>query len=107
MCSGVGLAAAFDWDSERINYDSIRKYFDELEITKQLRTKTIFCDHCSQRLVIDNKLDGIVYCMCENHTATTIKTLEKPWKPYMERKNMIIWRREERSGLYAYKGFTK
>lgn len=115
MFSGVGLATAFDWDSERINYESVRKNFDELELVARLRLETIHCDTCGHRLVIDYKVDGIVYCACSKgntcasravqpSTKTVGKQYEKPWTPYMERKNMIIWRREDQPGLFAYKG---
>lgn len=120
MLSGVGVASAFDWDSERINYESVRKNFDELELVHRLRLETIHCDKCGHRLVIDCKLDGIVYCTCSTGNTVTAKAIklaepssasgiqcepyEKQWIPYMERQNMIIWRREEQGGLYAYKG---
>lgn len=121
MLSGVGLAFAFDWDSERINYESVRKNFDELELVARLRQDTIHCDTCGHRLIIDCKLDGIVYCACSSGNTCASKaaklatpsrggklceTYEKPWQPYMERQNMIIWRREEQPGLFAYKGMT-
>lgn len=111
MFSSVGLAAAvFDWDSERINYDSVRKHFDELELVKRLRSETIFCDKCRQRRVVDSKKEGTVYCTCPNSntkamaTNTSKDSMEKSWQPYMERDEMIVWRREERPGMFAYKG---
>lgn len=115
MFSGVGLASAFDWDSGRISYDSVRKNFDEIELVKRLRVETIYCDTCGQRLVIDCKIDGIVYCTCaKGNTCASravavkpsqIQPYEKPWQPYMERRNMIVWRREHQPGLFAYKGW--
>lgn len=134
MFSGVGLASAFDWDSERINYESVRKNFNELELVERLRLETIHCDKCGHRLIIDCKIDGIVYCTCStantcasravqsssssgaaNGTGTgtaastskagkQCETYEKPWQPYLERESIIIWRREEQPGLFAYKG---
>lgn len=105
MFSSVGLAAAFDWDSERINYDSVRKHFDELELVKRLRAETIFCENCRQRRVIDCKLEGTAYCACPNSNSKAVPApKETSWQPYMERQDMIVWRREERPGMYAYKG---
>lgn len=132
MFSGVGLASTFDWDSERINYESVRKNFNELELVERLRLETIHCDICGHRLIIDCKIDGIVYCTCSKGNTCASRTAqlssssaaggaraaaaagtssgkqceayEKPWQPYLERKNMIIWRREEQPGLFAYKG---
>lgn len=121
MFSGVGIISAFDWDSERINYESVRKNFDELELMKRLRLETIFCDECGHRLIIDCKMDGIIYCSCSNSntcaaksprmqnfgSGTQCQSYEKEWQPYMERQNMVIWRREEEPGLFAYKGKVK
>lgn len=128
MFSGIGLASTFDWDSERINYESVRKNFSELELVERLRLETIHCDICGHRLIIDCKIDGIVYCTCSkgntcasraaqssaavaasaaatgSSASKQCEAYEKPWQPYLERKNMIIWRREEQPGLYAYKG---
>ncbi|XP_031636738.1 stAR-related lipid transfer protein 7, mitochondrial-like isoform X1 [Contarinia nasturtii] len=120
MLSGIGLASAFDWDSERINYESVRKNFDELELVERLRLETIHCDICGHRLIIDCKMDNIVYCVCNvNNTCASREaklatqshvkppeTYEKHWQPYMERQNMIIWRREEQPGLFAYKVYA-
>lgn len=116
MLSGVGLASAFDWDSERINYESVRKNFDELDLVERLRIETIYCDKCGHRLVIDCRMDGVIYCNCSTDNTTKAKlnvtiekpceTYEKPWYPYIERQNMVIWRREEQPGLYAYKGIS-
>lgn len=117
MFSGVGIVSAFDWDTERINYESVRRNFDELELVKRLRLETIYCDTCGHRLIIDCKLDGIVYCSCsiantcaskaailKSTSSSASQPYEKDWYPYMERQNMVIWRREETPGLYAYKG---
>lgn len=124
MLSGVGIATVFDWDSHRINYESVRKNFDELELVKRLKLDTIYCDKCGHRLIIDCKLDGIDYCWCSSDNTCSAKAAklanankmessssknlpyENQWQPYIERGNMIIWRREEQTGLYAYKGIT-
>lgn len=85
---------------------------------KRLRMETIYCDTCGHRLVIDCKLDGIIYCTCSTNNTCAAKaayskatmsnkqceSYEKEWQPYMERRNMVIWRREAEPGLFAYKG---
>lgn len=114
MLGAVGISTAFDWESERINYDSVRKNFDELELVRRLRMDTVHCDDCGHRLIIDRQIDGIVYCSCAVNTCsakaasvtTSLPTVrcEQHWQPYLERPNVIIWRREEQPGLFAYKG---
>lgn len=117
MLSGIGLTATFDWDDQRITYDSMRKNFDELELMRRLRIDTIYCDDCGHRLIIDCRIDGVIYCGCAENTceakanraakvksSLTIVCLKQQWQPYLERPNVIVWRREEKPGLYAYKG---
>lgn len=95
----------------------MRKNFDELELVRRLRLDTIYCDDCGHRLIIDGRVDGISYCACAENTcaakanrtaklASTLPTVccMQEWQPYLERPNVIVWRREEQPGLYAYKG---
>lgn len=116
MLSSVGGVFTFDWDADRISYDSMKIYLDDVEFIWKLQDDTIRCLLCKKRKIIDVRLDGIEYCACtkeslRNSIARTSKealittsTTLKPWMPYLERKNMIVWRREEKPGLYAYKG---
>lgn len=79
-------------------------------MVERLRVETIYCAKCRQRRLIDQKVDGIIYCKCGNVQAAEVTkqvSSERPWQPYLERENMIIWRREERPGLYAYKSKEK
>lgn len=110
VLSTVGLAA-FDWDAERITYDLIKIHLDEIEFVRKLQLETIVCQLCQRRYVIDTKVDGIEYCKCTKDVKKSKSTDKmaqmknaKEWKPYLERKNMVVWRREELPGLYAYKG---
>lgn len=110
MLSSVGLVT-FNWDTKRIAYDSVKAHLDELEYVRNLQTETIICSVCNKRIQIDCKVDGIDYCMCPKDVTNKRKAVysdptnkKRRWQPYIERKNMIVWRREEQNGLYAYKG---
>lgn len=110
MLSSVGLVT-FNWDTNRIAYDSVKAHLDELEYIRNLQKETIICSVCNNRIEIDCKVDGIDYCSCPKDVANKRKTVysdpknkKRRWQPYIERKNMIVWRREEQNGLYAYKG---
>lgn len=69
---------------------------------------------CERRKIIDARLDDIEYCNCTKETLQKAKSdnAKNPtstdkyteWKPYIERKNMVVWRREEKPGMFAYKG---
>lgn len=111
VLSSVGLCA-FDWDKERIPYDTLQQHYDEIDFVWKLQNETIVCSSCKRRRVIDSKVDGIEYCWCskeklkayKKEVATPALKCFSEWVPYLERKNMVVWRREEKPGLYAYKG---
>lgn len=106
MLGSVGGVYAFDWDSERITLDSIRMQFDELENVRRLQKDSIICNNCNRRKIIDCRVEGIVYCTCSKEILKHASCEDNEWKPYLERKNMIVWRREEKPGLYAYKVYA-
>lgn len=110
-------SGAFDWDAGRIPYETLRPHLDEIEFVRQLHRATIECGGCHRRIVIDARVPGVEYCRCNaagsgtstvtptpTATAATATPTCGEWKPYLERENMVVWRREERPGLYAYKG---
>lgn len=105
MLGSVGVYA-FDWDSERISLETMRMQFDELDNVRRLKKDSIICSNCNRRKIIDCRVEGIVYCTCSKDNLKYATCNNNEWKPYLERKNMIVWRREERPGLYAYKGKT-
>ncbi|KAG4069007.1 hypothetical protein HA402_008318 [Bradysia odoriphaga] len=105
MLGSVGVYA-FDWDSERITLDSIRMQFDEMDNIRRLQKDSIICSNCNRRKIIDCRVEGIVYCTCSKEILKYAACEDNEWKPYLERKNMIVWRREERPGLYAYKVYA-
>lgn len=109
MLGSVGLVS-FNWDASRLSFESAKHHFDELEFVRKLQKETIICSVCNKRIQIDCKIDGIDYCTCPKEVVNKRKTVYSDpnknlrWLPYLERKNMIIWRKEEQNGLYAYKG---
>lgn len=92
----------FDWDKERISLDAVKEHYDDLEHIQRLKRMTLDCSHCGKRRLFDIKLDDVDYCSCSSK-CTCHETVCDEWIPYIERKNMVIWRREEQPGLYAYK----
>lgn len=105
LLSSVGLYA-FDWDSERIRYDNVRSYFLEIDFVKKLQKETLMCVNCKKRRAVGEKFDGIDYCVCKLRNEKN-PISASGWEVYIERKNMVIWRKEERSSLYSYKVYAK
>lgn len=87
-CAGV---YSYDWDKERIQLNSFLYYLDELNDDKGS--------------LYQCKCDGSI----ENYNGEIIDDsicppYKREWIPYYSKQNLMIWRREEKPGLYAYKG---
>lgn len=92
----------FDWERERIKMESVEEYFEEFDNIQDLQENTIVCPKCNKRKLIgNNQVSGIDYCSRKDH-GNEIKR-DVTWEPYLERKNMITWRKEEKDGHYSYK----
>lgn len=94
----------FDWERERIQKEEVQEYFDEFDKIQGLQDETIVCEKCNKRKLITNKVAGIEYCD-KKCTGGAPKKVDG-WEPYLERKNMITWRREQNDGHYAYKVYV-
>ncbi|XP_043265609.1 stAR-related lipid transfer protein 7, mitochondrial-like isoform X2 [Colletes gigas] len=95
LMSSIGITM-YNWDRERITKDELNG----------LRDSTVVCAKCQLRIVIDVRQSGIKYCTCtDNKFNATSNQDSEGWKPYIEREDMLIWRREEPNcgGLFAYK----
>ncbi|XP_043667368.1 stAR-related lipid transfer protein 7, mitochondrial-like [Vespula pensylvanica] len=100
----VGVSV-YNWDLERISDEEVNSYRQEIESIYKLRDSTVICSKCHLRIVIDNgnKQEGIEYCKCDGVKINTNKD-PSGWQPYIERQDMLIWRKEEEdTGLFAYK----
>ncbi|XP_063971951.1 stAR-related lipid transfer protein 7, mitochondrial-like [Diachasmimorpha longicaudata] len=101
LFSSVGVTM-FNWERDRIDNQELYSYANEIEAIHKLKEATVVCEDCHHRLVVDKAQPDVDYCDCKEKVAK-VNGLE--WKPFIERKDMLIWRREEpdTGGLYAYK----
>ncbi|KAF7995594.1 hypothetical protein HCN44_006701 [Aphidius gifuensis] len=100
----------FNWDHERITDNELYSYASEIEVIHMLRDSSVVCEKCHLRLVIDQKQNDVKYCTCHgSKTPFASVNDDCEWKPFIEREDMLIWRKEEPNsgGLYAYKVFGK
>ncbi|XP_076295619.1 stAR-related lipid transfer protein 7, mitochondrial isoform X2 [Lasioglossum baleicum] len=107
ITSSIGVAV-FNWDRERINEKELNSYKQEIEGIYKLRDTTVVCPNCHLRIVIDVQQPGVKYCTCQdnkNKSDATSNQDAEGWMPYLEREDMLIWRRQEPNsgGLFAYK----
>ncbi|KAL0279369.1 UNVERIFIED_CONTAM: hypothetical protein PYX00_000946 [Menopon gallinae] len=101
-----GVLILFDWNKNRIQESYMRQHYMDLEYIEYLTLLTLTCDVCHKRLVVDNPVPEIVYCKCPGSKPVYNKKFGTcPWTPFIERKDLLVWRREleELPGLYEYK----
>lgn len=107
LTSSIGVAV-FNWDRERISEKELNSYKQEIEGIYKLRDTTVVCPNCHLRIVIDVQQPGVKYCTCQDNKNKSDATSNQDadgWRPYLEREDMLIWRRKEPNsgGLFAYK----
>jgi hypothetical protein len=100
----VGAAfCAFDWDKERLTLDDSAKYFlEEFDRIDYLKAQAEFAK--SGKTPNKNDENEHKENQKENNTTEKPKGDSESWEFYVQRNNMITWRREEEEGHYAYKG---
>lgn len=105
----ASIPFAFNWNQERIPNEVIHQQLDAIDYVHQLHDGTLVCPECSLRRVIDRRVEGINYCRCRNGSCKTTTVMDE-WEPYLERDNIIIWRRPEggrNAGQFAYKVYGR
>ncbi|KOC59167.1 StAR-related lipid transfer protein 7, mitochondrial [Habropoda laboriosa] len=105
LMSSIGVTM-YNWDRERISEDELNSCKQEIEGIHKLKDSTVICAKCHLRIVIDAQQPGVKYCTCygDKFNATSNEDPDG-WRPYIERQDMLIWRKEEPNsgGLFAYK----
>lgn len=104
------LLAAMNQD-DLITDELMDSHKSDLDHVDSLIKTTLTCETCSKRHFIDQKVEDIQYCQCQNRKASVYGTKinNENWMPFLERKNILVWRQEhpELKGLYAYKMYGK
>lgn len=89
---------AFNWDEERITLDeTIQEFFSEFERIECLKSQAN--SECSEK----NSPVCNTTTKASNSDYYRLNDLES-WEFYVQKNNMITWRRDEGNGHYAYKG---
>ncbi|XP_017765032.1 PREDICTED: stAR-related lipid transfer protein 7, mitochondrial-like isoform X2 [Eufriesea mexicana] len=104
LWSSIGITT-YNWDRERISEEELKSYKQEIKVIDKLKESTVMCAKCHQRIIIDTQQPGINYCTCYSDKFNATVNQDHGWRPYIERQDMLIWRREEPNsgGLFAYK----
>lgn len=99
MISAVGLFSIEEWNTNRISIDDeVRKYFDEFETIDRLKKVKPSASSTASMTAAS--------CFSENaeENFDCMHDDLDPWEFYVQKDNMITWRREEGDGNYVYKG---
>jgi hypothetical protein len=86
----------FDWDKERICLDdSTQEFFNEFDRIEFLKIQAGVVNGDSK-----NCKESINKKAAEGFRVNDMDS----WEFYVQKNNMITWRREEEAGHFAYKG---
>jgi len=100
--------SSYDWEKEKFSDAELVKYFKDIDFCSNLKLTTLTCEACGLRLKIDVDLPEISYCKCSSSgrkSPNPIVCSGDGWVPYVERKDILVWRKEHahKKGLYHYK----
>lgn len=100
-----------DCDSGTITDELMASHAQDLEYIKHLTKSTLICKSCSKRHLIDQVVDNVDYCQCQDKKPSVYgqKSGDVNWTPFLERKDILVWRQEhpDQQGLYAYKMYGR
>lgn len=85
----------YNWDKNRIPDAEVLSHINELEYMRDLKQKTMICNVCNN----ENSADDT--CDCPNK-KNLYETYDN-WSVFIEKKDMIVWRRVHPSGCFEYK----
>jgi hypothetical protein len=92
---------SFNWNEERIELDdTIEEFFHEFERIECLKSQATFD---SSHKNFPGCTPPITPTKVSNSDYYRLNDLDS-WEFYVQKDNMITWRREEEDGNYAYKG---
>lgn len=90
----------YNWDQHRIPESDLKQHVNEFQYIEVLKENTI-CLSCdpTKRSNINTNI-----CKCGTSGVTTNKTYDE-WTPFIEKQDLVVWRRLHSSGQYEYKVF--
>ena len=99
----AACVSVYNWDEKSVAEQQLTEYTKDLELTAHLTLETLTCKSCHQRIKVDQKIPDVSYCTCSDGKA--LNTEVDGWKPFIERPNTLVWRKEHEvyKGLYTYK----
>lgn len=92
--------STFNWDQNRISEEEMKKHVTEFDYVDTLKENTI-CLSCdpTKRSNLNTNI-----CKCGTSGEATNKTYDN-WVPFIEKQDLVVWRRQIEPGQYEYKVF--
>jgi len=97
---GAVAMSSYDWEKEKLSDQDLVRHFKDIDFCSALKLETLTCQVCGLRLKVSVCVPGVTYCKCSHSKPGT-----SDWEPFVERKDILVWRKEHRQkkGLYHYK----
>ncbi|KAL3278366.1 hypothetical protein HHI36_013695 [Cryptolaemus montrouzieri] len=98
MLGSVSLLT-FEWDKFRIPEKEMKNHLNDLSYVYTLREKTL-CQGCHKKDPTENTEN---ICHCDDYKPPEFPTKYDNWETFIEKKDLVVWRRLQESGHYEYK----
>ncbi|KAK9881894.1 hypothetical protein WA026_018091 [Henosepilachna vigintioctopunctata] len=90
---------AFEWEKYRIPEKDMKNHLNDLAYVYTLREKTL-CQGCHKKHPTENTEN---VCHCDNYKSPEPPMKYDNWETFIEKKDLVVWRRLNESGHYEYK----
>ncbi|XP_023333112.1 uncharacterized protein LOC111704944 isoform X2 [Eurytemora carolleeae] len=108
---GATVFGVFDWEKHKVLDDEMIKFSRDLETCQHLTKNTLTCVTCGLRYAIEKRIDDVKYCQCKDAPSSVygVGKEKGDWVPFLERKDIIVWRKEhpDLKGMYIYKMYGR
>ncbi|KAI9563230.1 hypothetical protein GHT06_010688 [Daphnia sinensis] len=107
MLLSATCLSVYSWEENSHRSEQIQDLASDVSFINHLTLETLTCKSCQKRLKIDQKVPEVVYCSCSDSKPSSAEV--NGWKPFIERPNTLVWRKEHETykGLYAYKMYGR
>jgi len=108
---GATVFSVFDWDENKVSDNDLKTFSNDINFCQALTKRTLTCSSCGQRFRIEKEVESVQYCQCKDAPKSVwgVGKEQGDWSPFLERKDIIVWRREHPTmkGMYVYRMYGR
>lgn len=97
LLGALGVSA-YDWAQNGVPDEELNRHISDLDYIYTLKRETFKCETC-ENYVVDRKKPNLTRCKCPG----AVRQSYEDWVPYIEKDDLIVWRRTMADGNYEYK----